>query len=84
MCRRRSDHLPSETGKFPHSRPIGHDARCVAHGIERVGVRRVRADERRIEQEVGFAKLPELLRTVRELKRKVDELKQNVEPNSTP
>jgi UDP-3-O-[3-hydroxymyristoyl] glucosamine N-acyltransferase len=32
----------------------------------------------------AFAKLPELLRTVRELKRKVDELKQNVEPNSTP
>jgi UDP-3-O-[3-hydroxymyristoyl] glucosamine N-acyltransferase len=31
----------------------------------------------------AFAKLPELLRTVRELKRKVDELKQNVEPNRT-
>ncbi len=32
----------------------------------------------------AFAKLPELLRTVRELKRKVNELKPNVEHNSTP
>jgi UDP-3-O-[3-hydroxymyristoyl] glucosamine N-acyltransferase len=31
----------------------------------------------------AFQKLPELLRTVRELKRKVDELKQHVEPNRT-
>ena len=30
----------------------------------------------------AFAKLPELLRTVRDLKRKVDELKQNVESNT--
>ena len=32
----------------------------------------------------ALQKLPELLRTVRELKRKVDELEQNVEANSTP
>jgi UDP-3-O-[3-hydroxymyristoyl] glucosamine N-acyltransferase len=31
-----------------------------------------------------YQKLPDLIRTVRELKRKVDELKQNAEPNSTP
>ena len=32
----------------------------------------------------AFPKLPELLKTMRELKRKVDELKQHVEPNASP
>ena len=59
------------------------DASYVAKGARISGSPAFAANEW-LRAITALQKLPELLRTVRELKRKVDELEQNVEANSTP